>query len=318
MSDHLKQTVLIGAGPMAEAYAKVLQDLGKPFAVIGRGESSAAAFTEKTGTEVLRGGLENNISIVGPESNAIIAVGAERLYDVGLQVMKAGCKQVLIEKPAGLNLKEIEELSDRAKGLNVQLFVAYNRRYYASVAKAREIIKADGGLQSFHFEFTEWSHRIADLKKADGIKAAWLLANSTHVIDLGFQIGGHPVEMQCFQGGQLDWHPPGSIFVGAGRTEAGALFSYNANWTSAGRWGVEFLTRHRRLYLQPMEELHEQRTGTITREAIELDNSLDLEFKPGVHRQLQAFLHGKDAQHLCTIAEHATLARVYAKIENSQ
>ena len=37
----MKMVYLIGAGPMAEAYAKVLVALGVNFSVIGRGQSSA-------------------------------------------------------------------------------------------------------------------------------------------------------------------------------------------------------------------------------------------------------------------------------------
>lgn len=38
---------LIGAGPMAMAYAAVLKDLNANIRVIGRGEASAATFKEK-------------------------------------------------------------------------------------------------------------------------------------------------------------------------------------------------------------------------------------------------------------------------------
>ena len=45
---------LIGAGPMAMAYAAVLDDLGVEYAVVGRGERSAAAFTSATGVTAER------------------------------------------------------------------------------------------------------------------------------------------------------------------------------------------------------------------------------------------------------------------------
>ena len=38
---------LIGAGPHAQEYAKVLIDLGVPFEVVGRGAGSAQAFETK-------------------------------------------------------------------------------------------------------------------------------------------------------------------------------------------------------------------------------------------------------------------------------
>ncbi|WP_197740081.1 hypothetical protein [Vibrio taketomensis] len=35
---------------------------------------------------------------------------------------------------------------------------------------AKNIIKQDGGVQSFNFELTEWGHVIANLEKGEGVK----------------------------------------------------------------------------------------------------------------------------------------------------
>ena len=75
-------------------------------------------------------------------------------------------KNILVEKPAGLNKQKIMEVSELAKEKDAQVYVAYNRRYYASVLKAQEIIAEDGGVTSFNFEFTEWAHVIEKLQKA--------------------------------------------------------------------------------------------------------------------------------------------------------
>ena len=45
----MKKIWLIGAGGIAEEYAKVLKALGKDFIVIGRGEKSASVFKEHVG-----------------------------------------------------------------------------------------------------------------------------------------------------------------------------------------------------------------------------------------------------------------------------
>jgi len=44
---------LIGSGPMAQAYAAVLQAQGVAFTVIGRSAASAEAFHQATGVPVL-------------------------------------------------------------------------------------------------------------------------------------------------------------------------------------------------------------------------------------------------------------------------
>jgi len=184
---------LIGAGSMAVDYHKVLSDLRVPFQVVGRGESSAKIFSERTGVKPFIGGLDNFL-ITKPEkcTHAIVAVGVETLADTTNLLLDYGIQDILIEKPAGLNKKEIGSVTKLHKEKNANVYVAYNRRFYESVLKAREIIKTDGGVNSFNFEFTEWAHEIEPLKKVEGVKESWFLGNSTHVVDLAFHLGGVP------------------------------------------------------------------------------------------------------------------------------
>ena len=89
-------------------------------------------------------------------------------------------------------------------------------RIFASVLKAQEIIAEDGGVKSFNFEFTEWGHVIEKMDKPKGDLENWMYANSSHVIDLAFYLGGNPVQINCFTSGELSWHKP-AAFAGAGR-----------------------------------------------------------------------------------------------------
>ncbi len=131
------------------------------------------------------------------------------------------------------------------------------------------------------------------MPKEEGVKEQWLLHNSTHVMDLAFYLGGRPKEISCYTAGSLNWHPSGSIYSGAGITENGALFSYQANWESPGRWGVEVLTKKHRLILRPLERLHIQNIGSVAVEEVSLEDELDKKFKPGLYLQVQAFVEGK-------------------------
>ena len=180
---------------------------------------------------------------------------------------------------------------------------------------AREIIEADGGVDSFNFEFTEWGHIIEGLDKAPSVKEHWFLANSTHVVDLAFYLGGSPARFTSYTSGHLPWHPLASAFAGAGVSEEGALFTYQANWAAPGRWGVEVLTHHHRLILRPMEQLQIQSIGSIEILKYELDDALDQQFKPGLYRQVMEFLSPKPSLALLPLAEHCKkVEEVYAKI----
>lgn len=284
-----------------------------PFTAVGRGEDSAKSFYETTGVAALTGGYENYFkSFTSLPSHAIISVGEKRLGEATRAAVNAGIKNVLVEKPGGIDPADIRQVADTASRLNANVYVGYNRRFYASVQKAQSVIEEDGGLLSFNFEFTEWGHVIADLKKEDGVKENWFLANSSHVIDLAFYLGGNPQQLSSYTSGALSWHPNAAIYAGSGVTESGALFSYQANWQAPGRWGLEFLTNKHRLYLRPIEKLQIQKIGSIAIEEVSLDDSLDYDFKAGLYKQVDAFINNISL--LPTIDEQINKLKWYEKI----
>ena len=256
----MQTILLIGTGPMAIEYSEVLQAMGKKFTVVGRGSESAKLFKQKTEITPVIGGLNLYLKDISSIKNtiAIIATGTETLMSLILQLLNSGVEKILVEKPAAISIDELLENEQYLKPYENSIFVAYNRRFYASVFEAQKLITEDGGLESMHFEFTEWAHTIEPLKKAEGVKKNWFFANSTHVVDLAFFIAGRPKVLNAFsKSGKLHWHDK-TNFVGAGETEKGVLFSYISNWESAGRWGIELLTQNRRIYLKPMENIHIQ------------------------------------------------------------
>jgi predicted dehydrogenase len=308
--------LLIGTGQMAIDYTKVLQSINNKLIVVGRGSESAKVFKEKTGYSPVTGGIdlylsENEISI---GTIAIIATGIENLMTCMLQLLNKGIEKILVEKPAAISIEELLEHEKLLKPYENSVFVAYNRRFYASVIEAQKLIAEDGGLESMHFEFTEWAHTIEPLKKAEGVKKNWFFANSTHVVDLAFFIAGRPKVLKSFsKSGKLDWHNK-TNFVGAGETEKGVLFSYISNWESAGRWAIELLTQNRRIYLKPMEDIHVQQKGSINVIKHDLDLSLDEKYKAGLFKQVEAFISG-DNNRLPTIKDHFYNSKIiYATI----
>lgn len=307
--------LLVGAGYMATEYAKVLNALNAAYYVVGRGSSSAKQFSETVGTSVYTGGLNQNMPIVTQCKTAIVTVNMEFLYETSMELLKCGYHKLLIEKPAGLNGEEIRRLTEEAQFRGAKVYVAYNRRFYSSVQTAKKMIQEDGGVTSFHFEFTEWSHQIKDLNKPEEVFHQWFLGNSSHVVDLAFFFGGVPKEIQSYVSGSLPWHPSGSIFAGAGMTEKGALFSYQANWEAPGRWGVEILTKKHRYIFRPLEQLHIQEIGSVLINKVNPNDEKDQLFKPGLYNQTVAFLYNPETSDLLPIEVHDNVVRtIYSKM----
>ncbi len=263
---------------------------------------------------MIEGGLDLFLK-TKPEipQSVIVAVNVDNLASTTLSLMEYGVKSIFCEKPGFNNPIELNEVVKMSIKTGAQVFYAYNRRFYASVLKAEEIIKEDGGLISMNFEFTEWGHVIATHNFPKGILNNWFYANSTHVIDLAFYIGGSPIEMSCFTAGQSSWHKP-NIFYGAGRTDKNVLFGYQANWDAPGRWAVELLTSQHRIYLKPMEQLQLQDKGSVKVYPVEIDDHLDKEFKPGFYLETKVFLEG-DTERLCSLEQQQQhVINIYNKI----
>lgn len=322
MPNHLKSplpVLIVGTGAMADAYAAVLNALEQPFVAVGRGRERSLAFASKWQVHAGHGELLSQWEALPQKPHtAIVAVSVTSLAQTSEFLMRQGIKRLLIEKPAGLSLAEVEQLEATAQELGVEAYVAYNRRFYGATEAARRIIAEDGGVLSMKFDFTEASKRLEAMNKPADELAGWFYANSTHVIDLAFFLGGEPVELHAASTGRLPWHPAGAIFTGMGKMQGGAVFSYHANWISTGRWGLEVMTPQRRLVLQPMEQLSYQDHSSFSLHSIELTDDKDSRFKPGLYHQTAVFLAAKKDKRLLSICKHKDLFTIYRHILNGQ
>lgn len=307
---------IIGAGGIAQEYAKVLTALGFDYLVIGRGEKSAEIFREKLNHDVITGGLRSFLKVASEvPAYSIVATPVSELSSNTTDLLHFGVKNILCEKPGFLYPQECNAVAFLAKEKGANVFLAYNRRFYSSVLAAERIIMDDGGIKSFNFEFTEWGHVIEKLHYSKEVFSNWFYANSSHVVDLAFFLGGSPAQMASFSDGDISWHKP-AIFAGAGISSKGALFSYQANWNAPGRWAVELLTEKHRLYLKPMEQLQVQNLGSVAVNPVEIDDRLDKEFKPGFYLETKSFVEN-DWSRFCKISQQIDAIKVYNQICSS-
>jgi predicted dehydrogenase len=155
----------------------------------------------KTGRAV----ADFNQAIADPRVDAVIvATINSTLAEISTAAIRAG-KHVLVEKPAGVSVKQIDELIALAKKQNVCVRVGFNHRYHPAFQKAREIF-ASGVMGELLFIRARYGHggRIgydqewrADPKLSGGGE---LIDQGIHLIDLAgwflgdFQkVDGHAV-----------------------------------------------------------------------------------------------------------------------------
>ncbi len=71
----------------------------------------------------------------------IVATINSELAPISTAAIRAG-KHVLVEKPAGISVKQIDELTSLAKKIKVWVRVGFNHRYHPAFRKAREIFES--------------------------------------------------------------------------------------------------------------------------------------------------------------------------------
>jgi len=311
----MKKGWLVGTGFIAIEHAKVLNGLNISYTAVGRGKGSALEFSKQTGKEATLGGLESFLLSKPSLPDFVInCVPVNYLKESTELLLKYGVKNILLEKPAGIDSQEVKDVAKATSKANAKVYVGYNRRFYNSVIEANKIIVAEGGVTSFNFEFTEWSHVIGALEIDPIIKQNWFFANSSHVVDMAFTLAGSwPKEMFCLAQGSLDWHSKGANFSGSGQTHKGALFSYHANWDAPGRWGIEIMTKRKKLIFRPLERLKIVDVGTVAEYEPQLDYTIDEKYKTGLYRQMKAFLE-EDESLFCMIAELQENLIIYESI----
>jgi predicted dehydrogenase len=301
--------IIVGAGLIAQEYVKVLLAQGLTPVVVTRGNKKAEQLQKSyPNIKVITGGLDKFLNQKECPEYAVVATAVEHLANATKSLIKSKCKHILVEKPLTCSLDEAIEISELAEKFECDVAIAFNRRAYQSVLKARELIKADGGVSSFHFDFTEAIFAIDPNNYGEEIPKYWGIANSSHVIDTAFYLGGNPKLIESRQHGrEVSWHPSGSVFTGLGETEDGVPFTYHANWGAPGRWNIEITTKKRKLLFSPMERLRQQPINTFATEDVKIDYKLDNDFKPGFYYQVDQFLLNKPLHNYIDFAEELEL-----------
>jgi predicted dehydrogenase len=318
----VERIAIIGTGSMGEEYLRALRAMGVP------GERLLLVGRNRDRTDTVAGRYGARASVADGDYGdvvhgraVIVAVTQDALVRVTRAVLGGGCSRVLMEKPGALFSSELVDLSRVVAEAGVDAFVAYNRRFFSSVAAVRGMIESDGGVRACFFEFTEVERLVLherETKRLPGLVLdRWGLANSTHVIDLAFHLAGRPKSLVARRIGRLPWHATGAEFAGCGETKRDALFSYVATWGSAGRWRVEVTTPMRRIVLCPLETVEVQDKGSFEVRSIPVASEPE-GIKPGLAGVLREFLvpeqHGGEAGYLPDLSEAASTLAVAEEI----
>jgi predicted dehydrogenase len=114
--------------------------------------------------------------------DAVVAVvPVERAVEVGSLVLERGLP-LLLEKPPGETVAEVDRLIAAAERRSVPHQVAFNRRYAPLVRELRRRIEAGGAVQHLHYEMTRVDRRDPDfsITAIHGLDAVRYLAGADY------------------------------------------------------------------------------------------------------------------------------------------
>jgi len=275
---------VIGAGFMAEEHIKAFADIPEVtlLGIHSRTKVRAETLAQKHGIPRVYDSVE--ALYAGTQANlVIIAVPELSVNHVCMEAFKFPW-QALIEKPAGYNLSDAQEIAAVAAGAHRKAYVALNRRHYSStraVAKELESVEGQRLVQVFDQE-----NPVVALEGGQPplVVKNWMYANSIHIIDyLCMFCRGDVTRIDHV----IPWNPQDPCFVLAKiQYSSGDIGVYHAIWNGPGPWGVTVTTQAKRWEMRPLEQATFQLYKSRKSEVIPA-HSWDAQFKAGLRLQAE-------------------------------
>lgn len=169
----------------------------------------------------------SNIDDLLADSDAEIVCIATRScdhFEHGVKVLKAG-KDLLMEKPMGLTLKQAEELFETAKAEGRKIYMRHNRRFEAVFNEVKNTIESGvlGNVYEINISQGSFQHRD-DWQTLSEFGGGQLLNWGPHIIDHSLRLLGSPLKKitgelkQVTAGGDCEDHVIAHYESEAGRT----------------------------------------------------------------------------------------------------
>lgn len=279
---------IIGAGWMAEQHLPVLSAIGgtKVVGITSRTLSRAQALAQKYNIGCCVAGLGEMISEAQPDA-VLLLVSEDSMFGVCERLLNEHRLPLFIEKPAGLVPEETQQLADLARAKRVPTMVGFNRRYYSIFHKGIEIIRQHGKLRGVVVEGHERMWRVREMNKfSDKVLTNWIYANSTHTIDLLRFFGGEPRNISAIVHNRIE--KKGDQIAAIMEFDSGAIGNYSAHWYSPGGWRVVLYGDEVTVEFKPLESGRWIDKGFKVTEIV--SDEADVKFKPGLYRQMEAFV----------------------------
>lgn len=200
---NLLRTALIGFGGMGQQYAQMLLDGGVENMVL-----TGVCCRNAGGQALLRQAYPgvavypdaDDLFAHSDDFDALVIVTPHTSHvELGMRAAKAG-KHILIDKPAGTTVCEVQELLDCARKCHVACGMIFNVRMYPAYRKAKELLES-GALGRLHralWMCNSW-YRSPAYHRSSGWRSTWqgergglLINQCQHCFDVWQNLLGMP------------------------------------------------------------------------------------------------------------------------------
>lgn len=277
---------VVGAGSMAREHAKAFAAIPgvKVAGLASRTRARAEALAAECGIPV----VADSVAELQTRTKADLAVIAvpELAANAVAKSVFAHPWAVLLEKPAGYDLRDAEDIAAAARGRAQPVMVGFNRRFYSSTRTVRADLDARPGEKRFiHVQDQQSYAEARRYKHPEKVVERFMYANSIHLIDL----------IPVFARGEVTRVEPVApwrgeeteVMVAYLEFDSGDSALYEGIWKGPGPWACSVSTPGKRWALQPLEQATYQNAGERSRHAVE-PSADDTQYKPGFLLQARA------------------------------
>lgn len=284
MSDSQVKVAIVGAGAMAREHARAFADVPE-VSVVGicsRTRSKAEALAAELGIPLVCDDVE---SLYGETQAdlAVVTVSVLSMRQVASEVFRHPWTS-LLEKPAGIDLDEAEDLVAEAESCGRRSFVGLNRRHLSSTQAALADLAQHEGPRFIHVQDQESLEDARAYGHPERVVERFMYANSIHLVDYLLAFGrGRVSSVRTMTPWVKDQTP---YVVAHVAFDSGDQGLYECVWDGPGPWAVAVTNPHRRWEMRPVEQATVQKRGERTRAEVPV-HPWDRDFKPGFRRQAE-------------------------------
>lgn len=277
---------VIGFGNIAKKHIDVFRHLGHEVVASSNRSEAGNILAKEYGIKKTYLGYLEMVDKEKPDA-IINCVSFQHIFETTRNLIPFNIP-LLIEKPAGLSIHDLNELIELQVSYQTIIQVGLNRRHYSLFNKVIALI---GGSEKMDMMSVEWSERPLQsklIKKySDELVNNLIIANSIHGVDtLDFLSGGIET-YQIFTKESPGYFNRNMLITG--RSKTGCLVNFSSSWGCPVPWRINMFGNGKRYEFAPLETCKVFEEGKAGLVSIEPDKE-DNDFKAGFYNQSRYFL----------------------------